>query len=96
MPSLSIPRRHALVAAGVALAVLALAGRMLANAGAPSVQPVTPLVPQATAASAATLVVHVAGAVRQPGLYELKEGSRVSDARRPSRWRDRERPTPLP
>lgn len=79
MPPLPIPRRHALVVAAVLLAVLALAGRMLANAGAPSVQPVAPLVPQAEAA-AATLVVHVAGAVRQPGLYELKEGSRVSDA----------------
>ena len=79
MPSLPIPRRQALVAAGVLLAVLALAGRMLANAGAPSVQPVAPLVAE-SAGTADTLVVHVAGAVRQPGLYELKEGSRVSDA----------------
>ena len=79
MPSLPIPRRQALVAAGVLLAVLALAGRMLASAGAPSVEPVTPLVPE-TNGPVDTLVVHVAGAVRQPGLYELKEGSRVSDA----------------
>lgn len=79
MPSLPVPRRHALVAAAVALALLALAGRMLASAGAPSVQPVAPLVPEASA-PVGKLVVHVAGAVRQPGLYELNEGSRVSDA----------------
>ncbi|HWN22836.1 MAG TPA: helix-hairpin-helix domain-containing protein [Gaiellaceae bacterium] len=79
MPSLPVPRRQALVAAGVLLALLALAGRMLASAGSPSAQPVAPLVAEA-AGAADTLVVHVAGAVRQPGLYELKEGSRVSDA----------------
>ncbi len=79
MASLPIPRRQALVAAAVLLAVLALAGRMLASAGAPSVQPAAPLVPQPSAA-VETLVVHVAGGVRKPGIYELNEGSRVSDA----------------
>ncbi|HWH05107.1 MAG TPA: ComEA family DNA-binding protein [Gaiellaceae bacterium] len=79
MDSLPIPRRTALLLAALLLTLLAVAGRTLAGAGATPAAAPAELVPAAPRA-AAQVVVHVTGAVQAPGLYRLREGSRVADA----------------
>lgn len=80
MPSLPVSRGRALVLAGGLLLLLVVAGRTLVDAGAAPARPAEALVAAPPPAAAVQLVVHVAGAVSQPGLYRLKEGNRVADA----------------
>jgi competence protein ComEA len=75
----SISRRSALLAAALLLVVLVVAGRHFAATGAPTTSAPRALVREPERARPQVLV-HVVGAVRAPGLYKLKDGSRVADA----------------
>jgi competence protein ComEA len=81
MSALTLSRRRVLASALLLAAALLVAGRYLAGAGAPSTRPVADRPLEAVEAEApAALVVHVVGSVRRPGLYRLREGSRIADA----------------
>jgi competence protein ComEA len=81
MPTISRPR--ALGYAALVLLLLVVGGRFLTGgadgaAGGSAGRELE--VVEDEPADAPELVVHVAGAVRQPGLYTLEEGSRIDDA----------------
>jgi competence protein ComEA len=79
MPTIS--RAHALAYAVALLVALTIAGRVvLGGSEARPAARVSSVALDVEEEPPRRLVVHVAGAVNRPGLYELDEGSRIDDA----------------
>ena len=80
MPEIPFDRRRVLAVGLVVLLVLVVAAKVLLRPPRPAVPPPVRVAAPVGQASAPRLFVNVVGAVRRPGLYTLKDGSRVADA----------------
>jgi competence protein ComEA len=78
MPPIS--RGRALAYVAVLLIALTLAGRLALGSERDDLPPPPPAALRAEPAPVRKLLVHVVGAVRAPGLYDLEEGNRIDDA----------------
>jgi competence protein ComEA len=65
--------------AAVVVVIVLLGARYLKGSAPPAAAP-APRVEVSRPAAAGTALVHVAGAVREPGVYRLRAGSRIDDA----------------
>jgi competence protein ComEA len=79
LPLPSLSRRRLLALAALVAAALVLFFRHHGAGSGAAAAPITPVRP-ARPAVAKQVVVDVVGAVRKPGLYRLREGSRIADA----------------
>jgi competence protein ComEA len=80
MPEIPFDRRRVLAVGVLVLVVLVVAAKVSLRPARPAVPPPVRVATPVGHPAAPRLFVNVVGAVRRPGLYTLKDGSRVADA----------------